>query len=911
MASPPSEKNSETVPTLSLLDRFFSNIERFAYLHSWLVIIVSVVLAAASIWITVNKLTFKTGRSDLVAKNLPYVNLYDQYREEFDDFEGMIVVVENQKPEVMKSFAEDLVKKIKERPEIFSKVFYKIDTQYFKDRALLYLDQEDLLDLRGTLESHEAFLKKINAAPGLNQLLIGLNDEISTGMVDSLLSDFLGGSDEKSNEGKDLTLLYDLLKQMTAHLQDDPQYRSPWRQLFTDQGESLEEEGYLVSDDEKLLFILLIPEEDKTVFTGFDDSIKFTRKLIAETKASYPGIQVGLTGEDVIASDEMVTTQIDVKEATQLALAGVALLFIVAYRGVVKPLMAVFCLLIAISWTMGYATLTVGHLNILSVVFTTILIGLGIDFGIHILERYREERSQGSDILPALQKTVQGTGRGNFSGAITTAMAFGAMTLTDFIGIAELGWIAAGGILFCMFAMLLLLPALITVEEKWRKPNYALPAYQKERPSRLEAFFNHYFIIIAASVLLVILSALSLRDARFDYNILNLQAKGTEAVRYELKIMDNAKRSAWSAAIITDSLEDAVRMKKTLLRLPTVGRVEGIVSTLPENQNEKSEIIETLKPILAKIDTGNSDAPFHLKPLLKTLDQIRFKLQGSEEGSPKFVAENAAGIKRFLAELESVDPEEAEKRLAAFSTRLFSDFRDQMGDLKAGVKESEVRVEDLPPLLRSRFVSKKGRYLLSVFPSVNIWKIEARQKFLKELREADPNVTGNAIHMFESSRLMKNGYIMGGFYAMGAIVLYVLLAFRNARTALFILLPVGAGSLWTLGIMDLMDLQFNLANLVILPLIIGIGVVNGIHIVHRFREEGDKNVTVMSKSTGQAVVLSSLTTMIGFGSMMIADHQGIYSLGLLLTIGVGSCLVASITFLPALLKLCAVKGWKV
>ena len=158
---------------------------------------------------------------------------------------------------------------------------------------------------------------------------------------------------------------------------------------------------------------------------------------------------------------------------------------------------------------------------------------------------------------------------------------------------------------------------------------------------------------------------------------------------------------------------------------------------------------------------------------------------------------------------------------------------------------------------------------------------------------------------------MTEGYINGGIYAMTAIIIYVFIVFRNPRTVFFILLPVIVGSIWTVGIMELTGLKLNMANLVILPLILGIGVVNGIHITHRYREEEDKNSVVLGKSTGLAVILSSLTTMIGFGSMMVADHYGVFSLGLVLTLGVFCCLVASITFLPALLKLSAAKGWRV
>ena len=210
------------------------------------------------------------------------------------------------------------------------------------------------------------------------------------------------------------------------------------------------------------------------------------------------------------------------------------------------------------------------------------------------------------------------------------------------------------------------------------------------------------------------------------------------------------------------------------------------------------------------------------------------------------------------------------------------------------------------------FSSREGRELfLRLIPSVDIWNLEKRQEYLKDLRSVDPNVTGSAVHMFNSTRLMTEGYINGGIYAMTAIVIYVFIVFRNLRTVFFILIPVFAGSIWTLGIMDLAGLKLNMANLVILPLILGIGVVNGIHITHRYREEKDKNQVVLSKSTGQAVILSSLTTMIGFGSMVVADHYGVYSLGLVLSLGVFCCLIASITFLPALLKLSNANKWKV
>ena len=378
----------------NLLNKLFRFIERLAFKHSLIVVALSIILAGLSIWVTGEKLTFKTGRGDLVAKGLPYVKLYEEYRDQFEDLEGMVIVAESESPEKMAEFAEILAAKLKVRPDLFSQVIYKFDTSYFRSRFLLYLDPPDLESLQTKLEEHQNFIESVNASPGLNPLLNEINREISSGMVDSLMTDFLGGDDaeeeEKKNDKNDLNLLIRIIKEMNRSLKKNYHYKSPWQSLFNSGEESLREKGYLVSKNEKLLFILAVPNEDETSFTGYKDSIYSARELIAEVKKDFPSISVGLTGEDVISTDEMITTQKDVELASKIALGGVALLFIIAFKGIVKPLLAVFSLLIALAWSLGFTSLTVGHLNILSVVFTTILIGLGIDFGIHILERYKD-----------------------------------------------------------------------------------------------------------------------------------------------------------------------------------------------------------------------------------------------------------------------------------------------------------------------------------------------------------------------------------------------------------------------------------------------------------------------------------------------------------------------------------------
>ncbi|MBT6297451.1 MAG: MMPL family transporter, partial [Nitrospina sp.] len=729
MNTPFNEDNGELSEKLSIIDRFFLNIERLAYTHSIVVIIASLLTASLSVWFAVEKLSFKNDRGDLVANNLDYVEAYEKYRQEFEDFDGMMVVVSGQDPERMKEFSDFLVAKIKLHSQSFSTVFHKVDTEYFREKGLLYLKKSELADLVIKINSHENFLRKINRSPGLNELMESINAEISTGMVSSILTGFLENeySQRDKDETGDLSFLIALEKQMLLYLQGKESYRSPWISFLTGDKKSLNEEGYLVSANERLMFILLAHNENNKEDRSTLNSINLLRKLIKKTHTEFPEIEVGLTGEDVIAADEMAITQVDVRNASQIALFGVTLLFIIAYRGVIKPLFAVLSLVIALCWSVGWATLVVGHLNILTIVFTTILIGLGIDFGIHILERYKEERMSGSNALNALQKTVQGTGRGNFAGAVTTALAFGGMVFTDFIGIVELGKISSGGIFFCMISMILVLPAFISLEEKIRKPKYAQERFEY-RASWLELCFKSHRLVIFVAMFLIILSLFSLRAVKFDYNLLNLQAHGTEAVKYEMKVIEQAGRSAWSVALLTDSLEETIKKHHALEKLSAVGNVESIVSLLPENQKEKIEYIKELRPFLRDLTVKAEVSQVSQPSLIKTMKKIRFKLQGKDDKGEVVEARKLSQVFLDVSEEQSV--EITEKRLNKFSEYLFADYRDKVADLKMNIDVSPVSVAEIPKSLRKRYVSQNGVYLITVYPSVDVWNIDQREEFL-------------------------------------------------------------------------------------------------------------------------------------------------------------------------------------
>jgi predicted RND superfamily exporter protein len=386
-----------------------------------------------------------------------------------------------------------------------------------------------------------------------------------------------------------------------------------------------------------------------------------------------------------------------------------------------------------------------------------------------------------------------------------------------------------------------------------------------------------------------------------------------------MKILNNSDRSAWYGAIIVNSFDEVLSTKKDLESLPSVNVVSSIASIVPDQQGEKINIIKKVSRLFSKFPAPSKDSkPVDLNSLSNILNKINFKMRNEnkdnwkEERKPQ--AESIKKIRKLISDFNYLAKRQektfVEESLNKYQTILFTGFNKKMKTFKESLNPGKIIISDIPDNLKKRFIGKTKKFLLQIFPKMNIYDREPMEKFILDIWSIDPNATGTAVTASESSRLMKEGYIKGGIYALIAILAFVWISFRDWRCAILAILPLALGTLWTLGLMGLFNLPFNLANLVILPLIIGIGVDNGIHVVHRYRVDIGSTVSPVYKSTGKAVILSSLTTMIGFGSLMVASHRGIYSIGVLLTIGVGCCMIASLTILPAILKITREKGWE-
>ncbi|MFQ5959855.1 MAG: MMPL family transporter [Candidatus Methylomirabilales bacterium] len=864
-----------------------------------LILFVTSLLAFVSLLAATRWLEIRPSRSELVFTGERSMQLRQAYQREFGDRDGIVIVVDASNLPRAKRFVSALAARLRRDREHITELFYRLDAAPFEAHSLQYLSQDELRTLQQKLQDHLMLMRSLATAPGLNTLFHGINRGMGEALVEHLFTGFL---EEGQPSGPiDLGFVNSLLWQVNSGLSGVQPIASPWGE-WLGAGDKLVSEGYLLTNDKRYLILLAnIRGGNKQTLVPDLESIERIRTALAEVSRAYPGIEAGVTGSVALGTDEMVTARRDATMATILALGGVALLFLLFWKGLGAPLRALISLAVGVSWTLGFIVLTIGSLNILTAMFIPILIGLGIDFNIHILERFAEERGMGASPPEALQGTLVKVGGSIVTAAVTTAIAFYALLLTDFKGLVELGLITGSGLLLCLGAAFTVLPALLILQEG--RTEAQVVSRSALFLGVFERWSHHPRVVIGVAGLLAVASLFTLGRIDLKFNLLELQAEGTESVDWELRLIEGAETSTWYGIVLARSPEEVRKKAAALEALPSVDRVQTVFSFLPKAQAGEMETIEALGPLLAEFPVSFGELqPIDLEELKTTFERIRFKL--GDGGSPA-PSDGKLGQARRLVEdiqgrLEQGDSAKVTQALITTQAELFADLEKKLAMFRENLQAKPMTVGDLPEDLQSRFIGTGGTYLLKVFPRGNIWGRKRVQEFVREVRAVDPDAIGDPIRALEYGQSMERGYLLGGVYAATAMVVVILWSFGSVGHLLLALLPLVVGGAWTVGLMYLCGINFNLANLIILPLIVGYGIMNGLHIVKRWQREGGKG-TIIANSTGRAVFLSASTTMVGFGSLMVASHRGIFSLGFLLSVGVGSILLASLTVLPAVL----------
>jgi hypothetical protein len=670
------------------------------------------------------------------------------------------------------------------------------------------------------------------------------------------------------------------------------------------------EEGYFWTKNKRYLFLFITPTE-KDDFAGALHSLAALRKTIAQVQPHFSDVKVGVTGTEALNVDQMGTALKDMSLATLLSTGGLAILLILFWRGLRRPFLEMIRLSIDLCLTFGVTTLFVGHLNILSVTFAPLLLGLGIDYGVHWFARYMEEEKKGfASKKEALRAIMERLAPGLLLAGVTAALSFFPLVLTGFKGLMELGIICAMGMVITTLTSLGLLPALILLFDKPRTGASSSPFSTPITPF-FELTRRRVLVLLISGGVGLAFSVWGATKVKFDLNMLNLQSPKVESVIWEKKLLEGSELSSIYGEVLARSLPEVRQKTKALEALPTVSRVESVDTLLPHEQKNKIAFLKNLKPLLAGMGAlqlpGNSINPEELE---KILGRIRFKMLDSSDsqwGINKPLGVQMVLVRDLIDQLRqrfhSLGGSRVKSSLSTFEKDLMQDLNEKLDTVRANVEGRPMGLEDLPAQLLKRFMNRNHFFLIRVFPKENIWDPNLLGGFVQDLRSVDPDAVGDPVTLYVFTQAFRDGCIKAALYAVAFIFIFLLFTFRDFRFTFLALVPLVVGTAWTMGLMHLLKVDLNLANSLFLPLVVGAALEYAIIILHRWRQhEKFKAGIVLPLSTAMGVILAGLTTTVGFGSLCISAHRGIFSLGLLTTVGSLAILAAAILFLPAFLQ---------
>jgi hopanoid biosynthesis associated RND transporter like protein HpnN len=916
-----------------VLQRMMGVVARLVCACPGIIVIVGLMLAIASIFVVATRFTVVNNTSDLLSDKYPSKMNYNQLKKDFgSDYRYVILI---QSPDVAQNrrAADEIGAYLPTLAPQITTVLSKIDYSSVRPRLLFTRSTEDL----------ERIAKQLDDQKNLQQQSQDKNQKLQQMALDlnSILSEALQKFNDptylhKKENWKDFTPFVkqfdSLLDKVSAQAEGKTVEQVAPDNDNSDDNDDVDvnemiaqHEYFTLQDGQSVLVFAYTGEEEKDSAAPFANTTEKIREHLKELEPKYPGAKLIVTGEPPLDTDQAVEANHDATEASLITVGLIIALFFFSYRTFLRPTFAILVLIMAVLWSLGFALITVGHFNILSIAVIPMVLGIGIDFGIQILGRYEEELGHGRTIHEAVTDALQHTGVAIITGGSTTAVAFFTLCFNDFVGLAELGIIAGCSMVFCITANLVVLPAVFILIDRKRtaeelKAISGHSGWNFIRTWDRDMVRNPWLWIII-SIAISIAAALSLPALRFDYNLLHLDNQSAPSVVGLYQVMDASKSDSGNqvstiyASVVAENLDDARDLSKKLLALPEVAKVESILELVPEGQDEKLPII---RRIVASGAALNVKPPTN-KPvdIPKARRDIESLLQQSKQGLKE--ASGYAGIssvaKQAVAAFGSMIPAleradkalnsapvaDIQKRFSSSSTGAFSRMQANMVMLKSQKADRGLTLADVPPQLQKLFVSPTGKILLQVYGKKDLWEREPDTEFTLAVLGVAPKATGTPILNYYATELLRISYLHAAVWAFVAITVLIFLHFQSFKYLLLTLTPLVLAVLWRTGAMVWLGIEFNPANIVTLPLIIGIDVAFGVYIIDRYREDG--KLSIFAGSTGKAIIMSSLTSLFGFSSLLISGFVGMFDIGQLMSIGIAIGLVTAIFILPQILSL--------
>ena len=838
-----------------------------------MVTVASLLLGAAAVHYTVHNLGVSTDPRGMLSKRLPSRAAFFEYEAQFPQFvDTLLVVVDAPTPDLARIAADSLAARLRAQTELVEWVEQPRGGDFFGRHGLLYLSSAQLQELGDQLARVQPFLTRLAAEPTLVGLF-GVLGELSRRRPDGAV---------------EVEPILDAVSRAAEASLEDRFHSTSWQGLI---------HGEPAPRSSGRSYLVVGPKLDYGELFPAKRVLARIRSLARELDPDLGQVvRVRITDGTAMEHEELETVARGAGYGVAAALLMVTLVLWVGLRSWRAVAASLITLVLGLLWTAAFAAVAVGHLNLISVAFAVLYIGLALDFSIHFCLRYRELLGHG-----ASHETALGTCAGDVGGtlvlcAVSTGIGFYAFVPTDFTGVAELGLIAGTGMFIGLAATLTVLPALLSLAPL---PAAASAPRNRDTFAPGIAIHRNRRFVVAAAAVLALAASTALPAIRFDGNPLNLRDSQSESVATFRELLRAADTSPWSTVILADDVEAVARLSSRLEALDTVDRVWSVFDLVPAEQERKLALVDDLDLLLGAelaLDDDGERPDFTarrdaLRRLLLDLRATRHEREGRE----------ARAVARLEEALARVDSAATAERLQRLETGLLGALPDQLARLSRALAPEPITLERLPPELRARWVGPDGRFRLEVLPAHDLDDPAELERFVADVTRAARDATGTPMVILESARSVVGALRQALLSAVILIAVVLVIALRRARDVSLVLLPLLAAGTATIAAMVWMGISFNFANVIALPLLLGVGVDSGIHMVHRMRSAPPRAGDILRSSTSRAIVVSALTTICGFGSLAFSAHPGTASLGTVLTLGLAFTLAFTLVLLPALL----------
>lgn len=838
--------------------KFIQLIERYRIL----IIIAYFALTIFSVFYIKDHLGVNTDTTDMLSRDLEWRKLDIEYEKEFPQFtDNLLIVIESNTPDQANDTATKLYTALEQNPKLISSIFYPNQLPYFRQSAFLFLDTDELQDLADQLATIQPFLGTLLEDNNLRGLFTMLTDAL-----------------KYKKDGEDIDLKPLLIEINRAF--EDRDYFVSWQKLM-----STEQELKSVYRE----FIVLRTLESEEEFLPGEDVIKHVRTTIDSLGLINNNVNIRLTGGTALSYEELKSVSNANIQAIIASFILVAIILMIGLGSGWLVFTSIITLLFGLIATTAFAAATVGELNLISVAFAVLYIGLGIDFTIHLTLRYREQSLLG--IKKPLQQSTSLILRSLILCAITTAIGFYSFMPTSYDGVAELGWIAGSGMFISILFTLTLLPALLSLKPYQPKSTIAdnttqLISFLVELP------YKYTKQVLLVSLIILVGFMTQVHKVTFDTNTLNLQDPENESVQTYRDLLQDSDSSPWSNVLLKKTRDEVLQSIEGLKKLDLVDDVIWFEDLLPTEQEDKLFIIDEMTLFMG--DLTSKKNTIELDSKVTAINKLKNLIEDYK------VPELQNEINQLHVNLTKLLNSKSQKDIEHLETQLLFNLEGRIDSLNTALNAEEVDLIDIPDEVKQRWISPKY-YKIDIIPKENLNDNSAMARFVKQQQAYDNTVIGSPVISIEAGNAVIDAFKSAFTYALIAITILLFFLIKQKTDAIIILTTVIIGSVLTFGFMLIFNIPLNFANIIGLPLLLGIGVDSGIHIVDRFRHEQGKNKNIFLTSSTRGVFVSSLTTICSIGNLAFSSHSGTASMGLLLTVGLASMMISTMMILPAFL----------